>query len=138
VQGHRLLQPLPARGAAVAAAVGQIRAGFIDKDEARNIRSGQGFHKFFPQGHDPLRVALSGVHAFFAAPAQALTCPPGGAGAQHRTPGCQQGLRHFGQGGIGLRAQAGEQALVTGGIQAGSRARVRRERGEFARGALTT
>lgn len=59
---------LPIRGAAVLAAVGQVGARFIDKDEMRTVFLGQGLEKRLPQGYDPFAVAFGGVDAFFLRP----------------------------------------------------------------------
>lgn len=89
--GHGLVDPLPGRGTAVAAAVGQVCAGFIDEDEARHFLLCQGFEKVLPQSYDSFAVALGGVDAFFYVPSPLLPPPArywcGSARVPRRRPG---------------------------------------------------
>ena len=54
--------------AAVAAAMGQVRAGFVHKDQTRHIFLRKGFQKQPAQAHDVGRIAFGGVDALFLRP----------------------------------------------------------------------
>ena len=84
VQRYRLVQAAARRGAAVAAAIGQFRTGFIHEDHARHIFLGKGLQEQAAQAYDAGRITFSGVGAFFASPAQALGGPPSRRAAQGR------------------------------------------------------
>ena len=88
--------------------------------ETANVFLLNGFHKQAAQRHHALRVAFSRVNAFFASPPQAFHRLPDGRALQHRAAGRRQGLSDFGQRSVGLRAQAGQQALVARRVQARS------------------
>ena len=68
VQGHGLVQAAARRGAAAAAAIGQIRAGFVHEYQTRHIFLRKGFQRQPAQAHDAGRVAFGGVDAFFLRP----------------------------------------------------------------------
>ena len=68
-QRYGLVHPLPARCAAVPAALGPLRARLVHEGEAGHIPGLPRFHKSGPQRGDPLGVAFGvafgGVHLFF-------------------------------------------------------------------------
>ena len=113
MQGHRLVQVAARRGAAVAATIGQIRAGFVHQDQTRHIFLRKSFQKQLAQAYGAGRVAFGGVDAFFAPPTQGLGGPLSRRTAQGRSPHGRQQRAQFVERSIGLGYQTGTQVRLT-------------------------
>ena len=122
VRRYSLVQALAVGRAAVAAAIGQGGAGFVHEYQARKIFFRNSFHQQAPQCYDAFGAAFGGADAFFAFPAQLFHGQPHARAAQRRATGGGQRRAYFGQGGIGLLAQAGRELGVARRVQARGRA----------------